>query len=368
MKHLRRTMILAALALTTVLMLSLPRIMAGRSRIPGLESEQRTLLRLWITSAPGGGQAWLTSMLKSWEKQHPGVMTYVRVVSPEEASQAGSVLPDIILYMPGDFTRPQDTFVPLSGELAGREALHRAGRWQGQQYGLPLCWGAWVLAIDSALEPDSAATPAPTTLLGRPAATDAPAAPPGYPLQAASQTACPLQSPGGAALLSMMHILPQEERPPLPDDFAQLSPADVYTAFLNRRYASAMLTTGQATAFTAMVSGGGGFPFRIMTAPEVVTDQVWMASVTPDAPPEAAAFLAFLTGTQAQQALTSQGLHTVRDDLHLYAAGFSAQVEQAADQSLSVINAYIPASQVQSAAWQALQGVSGFSEALLPLL
>lgn len=368
MKHLRRLLIPAALALTAILVLSLPFVLRKDSRIPGLEADARTLLRIWVTGSPGGGQAWLTSQLKKWEKQHPGVMTYLRTVSPEEALLPDAVLPDVILYMPGDFTAPQEVFAPLSGTLTGREELLRAGRWKGEQYGLPLCWGAWVLAIDSTLEPGSAATPVPTTLLGKPAATAAPSTAPGYPVDAASAAQCPLQAPGGAAVLSMLCILGPEERPPLPQDFAQLSPAEVYGAFQARRCATAMLTTGQATAFTSLTSSGKGFPFRILSPTEIVTDQVWMASVTPDAPPEAAALLSFLTGTEAQQALTSQGLHTVRDDLTLYTAAFSAEVEQAGRRALSAINAYLPAQQTLDAAWQALQGTLGFSEALLPLL
>jgi len=367
MKH-PRLIIPAALVLTAAMLYFLPAAMRRESRIPGLSAPERTLLRIWVTGSPGGGQAWLTAQLKAWEKQQPDVMTYLRTVSPEEAASTDAVLPDIILYLPGDFTAPQTLFTPLTGELPAREPLLRAGRWQGEQYGLPLCWGAWVLAIDSALEPGSAMTPAPTTLLGRPAATAAPSAAPGYPLASAVQAECPLQSPSGAAVLSLLCILSPEERPPLPDDFAQFSPSDVYSAFQARKCASAMLTTGQATAFNSLTSAGKGFPFRIMTPTEIVTDQVWMASITPDAPPEAAALLHFLTSAPAQQALITQGLHTVRDDLMLYTTGFSAGVEQAGQRAFSAVNAYLPAQQIRDAAWQVLQGTLGFSEALLPLL
>lgn len=368
MKHPSRLVIPLALALTAALLFALPAALVSRTRIPGLEGTDRTLLRIWITSAPGGGQAWLTGRLRTWEKQHPGVMTYLRVVDPSEALAPDAVLPDMILYMPGDFDAPQELFAPLSGSTSVREPLMRAGRWQAAQYGMPLCWGGWVLAIDSALEPGSAITPAPTTLLGRPAATAVPSAIPGYPREAATQADCPLQSPGGAALLSLMCTLAAEEMPQLPGDLAQLSPAAVYAAFQARQCATAMLTTGQATALTAMVSSGSGFPFRIMTPTEIVTDQVWLASLTPGASRDAAGLLAFLTDAESQQALTSQGLHTVRDDLTLYTSDFSAEVEQAGRRALSAINAYLPLTQVQSAAWQALQGTCGFSEALLPLL
>lgn len=365
---LRRFLILIPLGLLAALLLALPRAFRTPQPVPGLTGNGRTLLRIWITSSPGGAQSWLTQQLRAWEKQHPGVTTYLRAVSPEEAQSPGAVLPDVMLHMPGDLTAPEALLQPLDSPDGLREELLRCGRWRGEQLSLPLCWGAWVLAVDSALEPGTALTPAPTTLLGRPAATASPTSAPGYPLAAASASACPLQSPGAAALLSLQLLLPPGERPPFPDDLAQKTPADVYADWQGRRCASAMLTTGQVTAFTSLVSGGKGFPFRVLVPEEIVTDQVWLASLTADAPLEAASLLAFLTGAEAQQALAAQGLHTVRDDLTLYAAGFSAEVEQAAGTGLSAVNAFLPAQDVQSAAWQSLQGTLDFTSALLPLL
>ncbi len=362
---------LACIAAIGLIALTLSRL--TESSIPGLTARDRTLLRIWVVGSPGGGQAWLKTQLRTFEKKHRGVSTYVRTVSATELTAPESVLPDVVLYMHGDVTGPSALFLPLAGDMAARdgllrEELLRCGRWQGQQYGLPLCWGAWVLAIDSALEPGSAATPAPTTLLGRPAATlDASATPePGYPLEAARQAECALQSPGGAALFTLALLL--KERPPLPDTFGSLTSGEVYSAFQRRQCATAMLTTGQAIAFAGLTSGGSGFPHRIMASEEVITDQVWLASVTAEAPPEAALLLSFLASAEAQKALSAQGLHTVRNDLALYASGLSAQVEQAARRALSAINAYIPANTVQSAAWQFFQGICSLDEALLPLM
>ena len=341
--------------------------------LPSLTTKERKLLRIWTINAPGGGQAWLKSQLRLFEKQHPGVSTYLRTVSAEELAHPDSVLPDVILYMPGDVTEPAAHFLPLSGEMTARdgllrEELLRCGRWRGTQYGLPLCWGTWVLAIDSALEPGSAATPAPTTLLGRPAATaDASATPePGYPLEAARQADCALQSPGGAALFTLGLLL--EEHPPLPESLGTLTSGEVYAAFQRRQCATAMLTTGQAIAFAGLTSGGSGFPHRIMAADEVITDQVWLASVTSDAPPEAALLLAWRTSADAQKSLSCQGLQTVRRDVLLYAAGPSSKVESAARQSLSAINAYIAAEEVHSAAWQFFTDRITLNDALLPLM
>lgn len=363
--------VICALLLLSAAVL-LPRVTAKDAAIPGLTTRERVLLRVWAVSSPGGGQAWLKEQLRAFEKQHPGVSTYLRTVSAAELTEPSAVLPDVVLYMPGDITSPQSSFLPLSGDMVYRESptireeLLRCGRWQAQQYGLPLCWSAWVLCIDSTLEPGSAVTPVPTTLLGRPAATSLPTVSdaPAYPLAAASQAECALQSPGGAALFSLGLLL--TERPPLPENFGTLASSEVYAAFQKRQCATAMLTTGQETALSALSSSGSGFPFRTMVPEEIITDQVWLASVTADAPDAAALLLSHLASIPAQKALSSQGLHTVRDDLTLYAAGTPAQVEQSARRSLSAINAY--ADETASAAWQFFQGSASLSEALLPLL
>lgn len=373
MKPRPKKILLALTCMAAIALIALTLSRLTESPVPSLTARGRTLLRIWVVNSPGGGQTWLKQQLRQFEKQHRSVSTYVRTVSAAELTAPDAILPDVVLYMPGDVTEPDSLFLPLSGDMAARdgllrEELLRCGRSQGLQYGLPLCWGAWVLAIDSALEPGSATTPAPTTLLGRPAATqDASATPePGYPLDAARQTECALQSPGGAALFTLAMLL--EDQPPLPASFGTLSAGQVYEAFQRRQCATALLTTGQAIAFASLTSGGSGFPHRIMCAEEVITNQVWLASVTADAPPEAALLLSFLASTEAQKALSSQGLHTVRNDLTLYASGLSARVEQAAQRTLSAINAYVPKDTVHAAAWQFFQGQLTLTEALLPLM
>ena len=373
MKIHRKGFLWAGAAVAALLLTCLALSRWTEQPIPGLIGKERTLLRIWVVNAPGGGQAWLRQQLGAFEKAYPGVGTWVRTVTPEELSEPDAVLPDVILYMPGDVTEPQKLFLPLSGETVARdgllrEELLRCGRWQGQQYGLPLCWGGWVLAIDGALEPESASTPAPTTLLGRPAATASAQATtePGYPLAAVVQAACALQSPGGCALFAARLLL--EETPPLPEGFATLSAQEVYAAYRNRQCATAMLTTGQMAAFAAMCSSGSGFPYRVMTPEEVITDQVWLGSVTPEASPQAALLLAFLTSPEAQRALTAQELHTARRDLLLYADGLPGRMEQAGQNNLAAVNAYLSREDVQSAAWQYFQGDLTLDEALLPLM
>lgn len=362
----------AALAILCLGMLAaaawqLPDLIARKPEVPGLQPRERTLLRIWVTGSPGGGQPWLVQQLRAFEKQHPGVMTHLRIVRPEDVFAPEAVLPDVLLFLPGDLA-DTSLLAPITADSGLRPELLAAGRLGDVQYGLPLCWGAWVLAIDSALEPGHAATPAPTTLLGKPSATAAPQEAPGYPLAAAASADVALQSPGGAALLTLSRLLPPGERPPLPQDLGQLSTSAVYDAFRARKCATAMLTTGQATALTSLAASGSGFPFRIMTPDGIVTDQVWFAGLTEEAPEAARQLLAFLTVPDAQQALAAQGLHTVRDDLTLYAAGFSREVELTGKKQLCAINAFLSAAAVDALAWQAFQGTLAYADAVAGLL
>ena len=365
----RRSVIcLVGLALTAAAVLLLLSAPPRGERLPGAESAGGRLVRVWMVSSVGGGESWLRACLKDWEAAHPGVMTYLRTVSAEELAREDAVLPDILLYTPGNLTTPEALFTPLSGAEGIREPLLRCGRWRGQQYGLPLCYGGYVLAIDGALEPLHAATPAPTTLLGRPAVTASPdaTATPGFPLAAAQQTDTPLVCPRGAAGFTLACLLTPEERPALSEPVP--APAEAYRRFLARQASSAMLTTGQVTALEGVAASGKGFAYRVLTPSEVITDQVWLGSLFPGAGAEAASLLAHLISPAAQKRLASQGLYTVREDLKLYASGVPGLMERAAARSLTAISAYIDPDEVNIAAWQVLSGREGLSAALMPLL
>ncbi|MGN0972411.1 MAG: hypothetical protein ACI4OY_10670, partial [Aristaeellaceae bacterium] len=303
---------------------------------------ERTLLRIWAVSSVGGGESWLKEQLRLFERKTPGVMTYLRAVSPDELAEPEAVLPDLVLYTPGTFTAPEEYFAPLAAPDGLREPLLRCGRWQGEQYGLPLCWGGYVLCIDGALEPEGASTPAPTTLLGRPAATpEASASPQPYPYDAAMADAVPLSAPGGCGTLALCCLLEKSLRPPLPEGFA--TPAEVYAAFRSRGCATAVLTTGQLTALASLTSAGKGFAYRVMAPGQIITDQVWLGSVIRGAEASAApSLLAFLTGREAQQRLSSQGLHAALSGLTLYFSGAEGEIDAAAARSLTAVNAYIP--------------------------
>lgn len=349
MKH-RWLFTLVALALIALVLWQVVSAVPVPESLPGGDATQRSLVRIWVCSSVGGGESWLRTCLKQWEKQHPQVMTFLRSVTVDEISREDAVLPDVLLYTPGDITAPESCFAPLEAPGGLREELLRAGRWQGKQYGLPLCYGGYAIAIDSSLEPELATTPAPTTLLGHAATTAVPDAPtPGLP-QAA------LLAPRGCGLFTLSLLA---ERPTLADSLT--TTADVYTHFRSRQAGAALLTTGQLTALS------GAFAFRVLTPSEVITDQVWFASLFPSAEDAAGQLLAWLIQPECQKLLTTQGLHTVREDLRLYASGTEAAMEHTA-RELSAINAYAPAADVETAAWQVWQGRITLDDALLPLL
>lgn len=342
-------MLLAGVLLAAAVVLLMQK---GETGAPsGLSGEGRTLVRVWLVDAPGGAARWLSGQVEAFEKQHSGTQVYLRQVTADELTRQEAILPDVALYMPGTLGMPGLPWAALEGDWPLETGLLAGGQLDGVQYALPLCWGGWVLAVNSAYDETVAATPAPTTLIGHAAQrSEAPTTPPPYPLSRVAESACPLLSPGGCALDALDDLLP--ELPMLTADFAQLSPQDVYRRFQAQQCASAMLTTGQVVAFSALVSGGKGFAFRVMTPATVSTDQVLLGSLNVSASAQAAELLSFLIGRSAQEALRSQGLFSVRRDLALYATGWAMEMEQAARRSLTMPNAFQPQEQAAQQAWQ----------------
>ena len=79
MKPRRTLLCLASLLLTCALGWLLTRASAPSPAAlsPGPE---RTLLRIWAVSSVGGGESWLKEQLRLFERNNPGVMTYLRTV------------------------------------------------------------------------------------------------------------------------------------------------------------------------------------------------------------------------------------------------------------------------------------------------
>lgn len=347
----------------------LVRVPEVRESLPGARSPQRTLLRVWTVGSVGGGQAWLQKALGAYEKRHPGVMTYLRSVQAEEWDKEGAVKPDLVLYLPGDFSDGDD-FQPLSHALPVAEPLLRCGRWRGEQVGMPVCWAAYALAVSAEAEPENAATPAPTTLFGRSQQTPnpAPTPMPPYPYEAVSHAAESLQCARGAGLFTLGLLVDSQRVPALPDTFATLDQTQVYTRFASGACMSAVLTTGQATALDGRILSGECTPCRYMVPEEIVTDQVWLASICRDAQEETADLLAWLVSEDAQRLLSAQSLQPSITTLKLYATGLPGQMQRAAAHGLTAVNAYVSRESVAQAAYQFFQGSITLNDALLPLL
>lgn len=347
----RKRIIICALS---VLLLILSGVLAfylhGQNRpIAGLSGDNRTLLRVWMLHSPGGAARWVETQLSAYERQHPGVLIYLRQVSADELTAEETLLPDVVLYRPGDIPDPDGLFLPISGDAPIFAGLLSGGR----QVAYPLCWGAWVLAVDSAYDHQTAATPAPTTLLGRPSSTLSPEQTPAlFPLEKADAANCPLLSPGGCALDALREIFVNQAYPRWTDDFAQLPSDAVYQRFRERKCASAMLTTGQVVAFSGLTSAGKGFPFRVMVGQTVTTEQVLLSSICAGAQDGAADLLSFLVSRGAQEQLVHQGLFSVREDLALYPSGWAAEVEQAARRGITMPDAFQSDEALRQKAWQ----------------
>lgn len=365
----RTVICLAALSITALLVLLVPPLVAGvgpEEGLPGAESVPRQLLRVWVTSAPGGGMRWLEKRLTAYEKVHPGTTVYVRQVTVEQCLAPDGPGPDVLLFMPGELTAPETILTPISAAPEAEEALLRCGRWQGRQYAVPLCWAAWVVAVDSAWDDVPEQTPQPTTLLGRPAPTPdvSPSALPGYPLERADAADIPLLAPGGSGMFTLAQMLPPGKRPTTGSTFGVLDSAGVYQAFRGRKCASALVTTGQVTALESAAATGRAFAFRTMVPEEIITDQVWLAGAGSDRGGE---LIGALMSRESQRALAEQGLYGVDGQQALYTSGFGAQVEAAARRGLTAINAFIGAEKAAQAAWQAWQGSVSVAEALRDL-
>ena len=147
---------------------------SGTATLPGTGERQRTILRVWDVDGPTGSSAWLRAQCGKFEKIMPGLTVYLRSVPSSECFAPETVLPDVICFADGTFSTPEQVLAPLHGVESVSETFLQSGRWQGEQYALPLAAEPWVLAVGDAYLPAPAQTPVPTTLLGRAAATPQP--------------------------------------------------------------------------------------------------------------------------------------------------------------------------------------------------
>ena len=324
------------------------------------QSIPRTLLRVWDVSGPTGSSAWLRGQCAAFERQNAGVSVYLRQVSAEECLAEGCILPDVLVFSGGTFTAPEQLLIPLQGETRLRESYVQSGRWLGAQYALPLAAEGWVLAVDGKLSPETVATPAPTTLLGRamPSTEAVTVTPAMLPLEALSILQTPLLARGQG--LFALHTLLKGAALPLQD--TALTQAEIASASRRGACGSALLTSGQYARLVARDS----FSAALFLPPEALAPVVLYAGVTVDASPTAAAFLRFLTEADAQRALVKQQLFSVREDVALYPQTPWSTLERTLMTGCPV-NAFWPQTRIDNAARQVYRGERPLTETLAEL-
>ena len=57
----------------------------------------RDEVRVWMLHSPGGAARWVEAQLSAYERQHPGVLIYLRQVSADELTAEETSLPDVVL-------------------------------------------------------------------------------------------------------------------------------------------------------------------------------------------------------------------------------------------------------------------------------
>ena len=110
--------------------------------IAGLSGDNRTLLRVWMLHSPGGAARWVETQLSAYERQHPGVLIYLRQLSADELTAEDTLLPDVVLYRPGDIPDPDGLFLPISGDAPIFAGLLSDGRSEERRVGKE-CRSRW---------------------------------------------------------------------------------------------------------------------------------------------------------------------------------------------------------------------------------
>ena len=338
-------MILAAAVLAALLILVLTREPPLDTVLPGTQSAPRRLLVVWETGGMDGVHTWLTKCASAAEKAMPGLTVYLRRTTPEEALREGVVLPDVMIFTGGAFDTPEKLFQPLTGDFRPTEAFMRSAKWRETVYALPVAASPWVLTMDAALLPGEASTPAPTTLLGRPAPTDAPSAPVATPEAPwLSDELGAIAARDGAGLFSLLSLTEESPRP-------LLSAVSPYQAMLGGSVRAALMNSVECAALLGAVSGGRRAPVQVYVPQEALAPQVLYAAMTVTASEDAAGmFMSFLTETLCQQLLAERSLCSVCAEETLYLSGTPALMEQSLRRGVYPVNAFAPQSAVDQSA------------------
>lgn len=223
----RRTGVITALLLTAALFLAMPGLVgsvlgAPRSRVhESLRPKPAQTLTVWLLPGKTDDRRLIARAASAFEKEHPGVRVFLRVVTAEEFTAPEAVLPDVALYETGSLNLPQKLFVPLAGEAES------SGMFAGSCYAVPLWLSPNVLSLPASWL-SSAAIPTPKAASLLASATPEPAAETQSQLSAETLPWNRLIQPGaiqqaeGAALCQLLSMCPY----PMRKAFSAAAPAE----------------------------------------------------------------------------------------------------------------------------------------------
>jgi hypothetical protein len=331
----RRLAILVFLCLTLLMGLIFPEVWERAvnredALPPGISAPETRLLRVWLIAENLSASSWLKRQAARFEDEQGGVCVYLRTARPQELSQPDSVLPDLIVFGPGAIKNPESLFLPLMGEFPLADGAMRAGRWQTQQYAVPICMDGYVLVFDPALTGAAAATPAPTPLLGiggAPSSTPAKDMANSFDDLLASlakiprgkNTAYDFQCAAGMPLMLFSSLCGGKTSfPPgsLPSSFGTASRDTVYGDFLSSRCRAAMLPSRHLRSLASQNK-----PFALMMTPLNATDMYLAAGVIKGEGRDLALkYMMMLLSPEGQQDLYQNSLMAVSQAVSLYGA------------------------------------------------
>lgn len=240
--------------------------------------------------------SWLSKQASLFEKAHSGVKIRLRRAEPGAWAEPGAVLPDLLVFAPGTLDAPETLLTPIAGAEGFWEEPLRAGRWQTQQYALPLALGGYAVVIHEKLWPEGAEWRAPGTEKKQVR----------YALHCAQGggLVALAQWPEGVAAARTLTVHP---------DLGQAMPEPAYQDFAAGRVTAFVCTLDQVRRFAALEAAGKGFAHRVQALPSGFCDQILLAGIPKDEREAerlsmTEALLQALTQEEAQNALAEYGL------------------------------------------------------------
>lgn len=295
----KKLRIIACVAIAGLLIWQLPAVFSAFpiDRSGTQNPSWRGVVRVWVCGDwSSGGMSWLSKQASLFEKAHSGVKIRLRRAEPGAWTEEGAVLPDLIVFAPGTIDAPETLFIPIAGAEGFLEETLRSGRWQDEQYALPLALGGYAVIIHEKLWPADTEWRTPETEKKQVR----------YALHCAQGggLVALAQWPEGVAAARTLTVHPDLGQ-------AMLDPA--YQDFASGRVAAFVCTLDQVRRFAALEAAGKGFPYRVQALPSGFCDQLLLAGI-PVAKREAdclamvETLLQTLTQTEAQNALIQYGL------------------------------------------------------------